>query len=261
MISFFTHINLMSARIRAVEMSQYLGAKLNPKDGYENDVCIYVKPNGLNDIKDGAWVDFLDSNGNVLAALRNRPQVKVIAASQNSYDYLKKYLYNQIVLIPSHHVNHDRIKRDRKEFTMGGYIGGPSPMVTIRYNEVTESLKKIGLNFTTYCEYKTRQDAIDFYKKIDFFVMRDFDDHGGPHRIPTKIVNASSFGIPVIASPQMGNKEVEGYYLSANNMNEIISCVEQLKNQDLYNEWSGKIMGMAEKYHISHIAEMYKELK
>ena len=90
--------------------------------------------------------------------------------------------------------------------------------------------------------------------------MRDFDCLGGPHRIPTKIINASSFGIPCIACPQQGNKEIEGYYIPAVNMNEIFQGVEKLSNPAFYDELSEKCLVMAEKYHISNIAKLYQQL-
>ena len=34
----------VSSMIRGVQVAEQIGAKLNPEEGYENDVCIYVKP-------------------------------------------------------------------------------------------------------------------------------------------------------------------------------------------------------------------------
>ena len=38
------HLLRVSSLIRGNQMAEYLGGKLNPTEGYENDVCIYVKP-------------------------------------------------------------------------------------------------------------------------------------------------------------------------------------------------------------------------
>jgi hypothetical protein len=93
----------VSSRIRAEEISQYLGARLNQSENYENDVCIYVKPHSFNHIKDGSYVDVLDDAVGV-KALKDRPGIKVIAMSQIHYEYLKqellmKYFNSTTILI------------------------------------------------------------------------------------------------------------------------------------------------------------------
>jgi hypothetical protein len=100
----------VSSRIRGDEIAAYLGAKLNPKDGFENDVCIHVKPKYLERVKDGDWVDYLDGL-NLTYFLKERPLVNVIAHSQVSYEYLRANLTNKVVLIPSHHINIEGYKR------------------------------------------------------------------------------------------------------------------------------------------------------
>ncbi len=82
-----------------------------------------------------------------------------------------------------------------------------------------------------------------------------------PHKIPTKIINAASFGIPSIAYPLRGYKEIEGYYVRASNMKELLTEVEKFKDKDYYKKWSGKVLKMSEKYHISEVAKLYKKLK
>jgi len=243
-------------------MAEYLGARLNPTSGYEGDVCIYVKPKRLDTIRDGDWVDFLDSPGGILALLKDRPNVKVIAASQCSYDCLKENLTNEIVLIPSHHVNWDRIKRERVEISVGGYIGSPSPDAFKMYNEIKTELKKVGFEFVTCFgyNYKDRNDAVNLYRQVDLFIIGAWVGDDSPHKIPTKIINAASFGVPSIAYPLRGYRELEGYYVPARNISELLVEVEKFKNRDYYNEWSNKVVEMAEKYHISKIAPLYLKL-
>ncbi len=255
-----THAVRLSSRIRAEEMAQHLGVKLNPIDSYESDVCIWVKPNRFFDkVRDGDWIDFLDSDRRAEAWLKNHPKVGVIAASLASYDYLKANLSNKITLIPSHHINQERKVRERKEISVAGYIGSPSADTVSMYNEIAQKLKTIGFDFKTCFDYKSRNDAINFYMSIDLFVI-GFWDYQGPHKIPTKIINAASFGIPTIAKPLLGYKELEGYYVHANNMEELLTEAMKFKNKDYYDKWSNKILKMADKYHISKIAKQYLNL-
>ncbi len=66
------HATRLSSRIRAEEMAAYLGAKLNPTEGFENDVCIYVKPRTFDQIRDGDWVDFLDGGKIIIKSGRRK---------------------------------------------------------------------------------------------------------------------------------------------------------------------------------------------
>jgi hypothetical protein len=252
-------VRRLSSRIRGEEISEYLGAKFNPTSGYENDVCIYVKPRTLDKIPDGAYVDFLDGEFRDYWLIK-RPKIKVIAASQYSYEYMKSRLPNEIFLIPSHHLNTDRIKRDRKEIKVAGYIGTASPAAFKRFDEIESRLRALNIDFVSSFLFKTKQDALDLYKQIDIFVCGDWDAYDHPYKIPTKIINAASFGIPAVAFPMMANQELEGFYEHARNMKETIAAVEKLKDESYYNEMVDKIVPMAEKYHISKVAELYRKL-
>lgn len=255
------HATRLSSRIRAEEMSAYLGAKLNPTEGFENDVCIYVKPRTFDQIRDGDWVDFLDG-GRFFRLLKDRPKINVIAASKNSYDILKAELPNKIIFIPHHHLNLERAKRTRHKINTCGYIGSPSPIAFKIYSEIGKRLKEVGFKFITSFDYKTRGDATSLYKKIDIMVIGAWEvGDPNPHKIPTKIINAASFGIPSIAFPLRGYKEIEGYYVRASNMKELLTEVEKFKDEDYYKKWSGKVLKMSEKYHISEVSKLYKKLK
>lgn len=250
----------LSARIRGDEIAEYIGAKINPTNGYEHDVCIYVKPKGLDKVRDGDWLDYLDGK-NMVLLLKDHPKIKVIAASQDSYEYLKENLTNEIVLIPQHHINFERIKSKRKENLTGGYIGSPSPDAFNMYNTIKVRLKEIGVDFVTCFNFKTRQDAIDLYKSIDVFIIGDWVKNNDPHKVPTKIVNAAAFGVPSIAYPLKGYEEIGGNYIQAHNMDELLVEVEKFKDKNYYTKWSKKVTKMSEKYHISKIADLYKGLK
>src|SRR3990170_5163683 len=231
MISIFSDINLLSTRIRGDQIAEYIGARRNPASGYENDVCIHVKPRSFKNVRDGDYVDFLDGIV-TFNLLKDRPKVKVIAASIVSYEYLKGVLTNGIVLIPSHHINWERAKRDRTEVLVAGYIGSPSSVATEMYEEIGKALKKVGFDFVTCFNYRftVRQDAIDLYKSVDLFIIGPWKDMN-PHKIPTKVINAASFGIPTIAYPLPGYKEIEGYYVPAMDVAEIVREAKKFKDK------------------------------
>ena len=253
------YLQRVSSRVRGEEIAEYLGAKFNPVSGYEDDVCIRVKSCGLKHIRDGDYVDALDDNW-LVDWLKDRPKVKVIAMSQAHYELLKKELTNDIVLIPHHHVNFERLIRDREKINTCGYVGVNSPRDRSINHKIRRELKKIDMYFVPLFNFITRQDIIDYYKTIDIQVIGYFDYLDTPFRHPTKVINAMSFGIPTVAYPIMGYKDIEDYYIKVNNMEEMINEVEKLKDKDYYNQWSNKIIKEAEKYHISEIAKKYKQL-
>ncbi len=192
----------------------------------------------------------------------NLSKVKVIAASTYSYDYFKNKLPNEIIYIPHHHVNRENIKRDRKEVIRCGYIGTPSQEAIKFYGEVGQELKKIGFEFITCFDFKAREDAINLYRNIDILIIAEWKwgDVSHVYKFPTKLINAASFGVPTIAFPRAGYKEFEGNYVRANNMEEMLSEVKKFRDKDYYQEWSEKILKVAENYHISKIANLYRNL-
>ena len=219
----------VSSRIRGEEISAYLGANYNQE---RSDINIYVKGCRHDQIKDGDYADVLDDLWTT-DWLKNKPGIKVIAMSLSHYDLLKSILKNEIVYIPHHHVNFEREVRTRTEVTTCGYIGA------------SQRIEVKGFKFIYSTNFKTRQDIIDFYKKIDIQVIGDVPDV--PYYHPTKIINAMSFGIPTVAPKKMGYREVEGFYFQD---------IEELRNG-----WDAeRLIREAEKYHISKTAELYQQL-
>jgi hypothetical protein len=251
----------VSSRIRGEEIAEYLGCKLNPRDDYENDVCVWVKPAGLDKVRDNDWVDFLDDEP-LLPYIYKRPKVKLIAASQRSYLELKKHFPNEMVLIPQQHINWDRQRRTRTEIKIAGYIGSPSPYAFKHYAQIGEELKKVGLEFKTCFDFQTKQDAINFYLSIDVLVIGAWElGDPSPYKIPTKIINAMSFGVPSIAYPLESYNEINGFYLEANNMTELLTQAKRVQNTLFYMKEVNLIVHKSDKYHISRIAGMYEELR
>lgn len=251
------NVNRLSGRIRGEEIADYLGAKKNPKMIDKTDVCIWVKPVSVNRVIEGGYLDILDTFP-IPEDLKERPDIKIIVASQTSYDYLTNLLPNKVILIPSHHVNVERYKRKRTEIKVAGYIGNPSPWADTLYKNVAECLKEF--EFKTCFDYKTREDAVDFYRQLDVFVIGDFAPDININKVPTKIINAASFGIPTVAPPLMGYAELEGCYLPVHNMDELVEKVNELKNPVFYKKMSNLVLHMAEPYHIENIAKLYRSL-
>lgn len=250
----------VSSRIRGEEISEYLGAKYNPQERSADDLCVFLKPRGLETLKDGDYVDILDEIS-LIPKLKERPGIKVIAMSQAQYEYLKENLSNEIFLIHHHHINFERFRRTKNDNLIGGAIGH-SKYAHDLYVEIENALSGSGIDFVSILTYQTRQDMLDFFKKIDFLVAWNVDEYKDyPHSHPTKIINAASFGIPSLTQPIAGYKEFNGFYIPIKDMGSLVEEAEKLKDVDYYNQWSDRVFNEAEKYHINQIAELYKQLK
>ncbi len=253
----YPHLQRGSSMIRGAQVAEYLGAKYNPKTDYENDVCIYVKQGDPSIMKDGSFVDVLDSlfHANLF---RDFPKIGIIVCSKSSFDYLKERKFkNNIVFIPQHHCNFDNILRDRKEITTVGTIGS---MDSFEYpvEEFRKKMEENGLKYVTNYSFANRGDVVDFYKQIDIQVS--WNTRVDKFKNPMRIINAASFGIPTVAFPEVGFKEFEDNFIPAKTIEELIAEVIKLKDQDYYNRFSSKIIKETEPYHISKIAEKYREL-
>ena len=257
------HLLRGSSLIRGEQIAAYIGAKLNPQSGYENDVCIYVKP-GVQGLYSGsiklakrAYIDVIDSD-NLVLYVRKNPQVGVIACSQIDYKNLSALLPNKVVLIPQHHCNFERLVRNRNQVTTVGVIGAPGFLAKLPAN-FEKKLTPNGLNLLPYFSFHNRQDVINFYQKIDIqIVWRPW-----PSKLnnPLKIVNAASFGIPTIAYPENTFDEVAGCYIPAKTIEELVTEAVRLKSSPkLYTIYRNKCLDKAEEYHIEKIDKMYKNI-
>jgi hypothetical protein len=254
MVSFHAEKNFLGSIIRGKQIADYIGGTYK---GERGDVNIYIKPTKLDEVQDGDWVDVSDGEW-LFRDLKRRPKIKVIAHSKVTYDILKE-LPNEVVWISQQHLNWERDKRDRNEVATYGYIGHPNELAFKICDEIGEIIKEIGMEWITCFDYKTREDACAFYKKIDLLIIgakpEIFDEP--IYKTPTKIINAASFGVPSIAYPTIGYSEFEGYYVHARDLNEIAREVKKFKDPEYYKEFSEKIREKSEEWHISNVAKKY----
>ncbi len=261
------HLARVSSIVRANQIAQYIGAKLNPTEGYENDVCIYIKPhvkpgNDFNFEGKKPYLDIGDAPA-LYHLTRKHPEVPVIAASDMDYETLQRELPNRIVKIPQQHCNFERIKRDRKQsITTAGFIGS---MYAIQYfpANLKEDLAKRGMEFIGFSKFSTRQDVIDFYLKIDVqFLWSPYNapDKPGLYN-PLKLENAAAFGIPTIALDKPVFHELTGCYIPVTTYEQFLQQLDLLRTSEtLYDDISNVCLEKSEKYHIEHIAKLYREL-
>jgi hypothetical protein len=250
------YLRRVSSRIRGEEIANYLGAKFNPAQRDESDLSIWIKPKNLIRVKDGDYVDMLDDPFLVMLLLE-RPGVNVITMTQYQHDYLRPILKNKLVLIPHHHINFENVRNEKREIRTCGFVGAYLKERLVIDEEIKKLLSGIGFEFLPLLDFKTREDAIANYKKIDIQLLV-YPLSEGERPTPVKIINAASFGIPTIALPRLEYQEVEGSYIRSGGLGTLVKEVLNLKEN--YDQWAADSISMAEKYHISNIAELYKKL-
>jgi hypothetical protein len=219
-----------------------------------------------------AYIDMVD-NSRYIEVLKQNPQFNGIAVSQTAYDFITSQVKNKVVLIPHHHCNYERVKRQRSEVLTVGYIGEDVTFDAYRW-QVVLLMKERGIDFIYCHDYDTRRDVCEFYKNIDIqIVWRDITNMNGNGKDwgkwvipelknPLKLSNAGSFGIPTVAFPEINfEAEYKDAYLPATTLDELVDQIDRLKNSTwLYEEYAQKAEEKAEKYHVENIAKLYRGL-
>ena len=246
-----------SGEIRGAQVAAWFKARLNPTEPdwtYDFDVNIWVKQQPPEEFPPNSYLDVLDEQRRVSWLLKH-PKMGVIASSQSGYEYLKKKLGREdVVLIPQHHCNYAREVRKRDAVLVAGVIGGQGA-IQCDTDELKRRLKEMGIEFVWQQKYGKRKEVAEFYKNIDVQIVWR-KQQGRPLKNPLKLVNAMSFGIPTVAHPEIGYQEVEGYYWRANTMDELIEQVEAIRS----GFDAQRLIDKGEEYHIENVAKLYGQL-
>lgn len=257
------HLLRGSSVIRGQQIADYLGAKYNPEQGYEDDVLIYVKPpNYMYDIIEPGprnYVDILDSGYEEMNWLKDHPGVNVIAASSSARDYLISELgRTNVVLIPQHHCNYERLSKKQDDKFVAGYINTPREIAKF-LPAITAACDYAGADLKVMSKYRNRQDVQDFYKDVDLqIIWRIQAFQAKPLKNALKMVNAGSFGIPTVAFDEPGYIEYKGHYIPVNSFEELREAIKKFKeDSDFYGQYADKNLKKAESYHIEHVSKLY----
>ncbi|MDO8503814.1 MAG: hypothetical protein Q7S60_03925 [bacterium] len=259
------HLMRGSSIIRGIQIAEHIGAKFNPESGYENDVCIYVKPhvkpgNDFN-FEGKPYLDICDAPDLYVLA-RKHPEVPVIVASDWNYETLSRILPNKIVNIPEQHCNFERVVRSRNQITTVGVIGTVNAFAHLPVG-LKERLAERGMELLEFSKFFNRQDVIDFYMKIDVqIIWRPYVDYKRDILMnPLKLVNSSSFGIPTIAYEEKAFEEMDGCYIPVHTLDEFLTQLDALRSDpSLYESYANRCLEKSEEYYIENIAKLYKNL-
>jgi len=248
-----------SGDVRGEQVANHFKARLNlnqPAEDwhYEFDVNIWVKQEPRNlDWPGKHYLDVMDAQERVGWLLKH-PECGVIAMSQAGQAYLKDRLGREDILwIPVHHCNFERVVRERAEFSVAGVCGGPGA-IQCDPDELRGVLAENGLEFKWYQDYKGPADITEFYREIDVQVV--WRTMQRPLKDPEKIVNAMSLGVPTVAYPEPAYRELDGYYWPVTDFDDLVAALAELRAG-----WdAGRLIEKAEEYHIENVARHYRQL-
>ncbi len=273
----FFHSRGGAAHIRAIQMGKHLNAKLNPKSGYEDDVCIFVKIVPDKGYPKHSYIDVVDAP-KAVDWLKDHPNIGVIAISQVAQRYLNKLLDRKdVVFIPHHHCNYNRELRPPREVKTVGIMGSINSFQH-PIDDIRKRLKNIGLELLYDVDHwdkynneptkkfkDSREKVVDYYKKIDIQIVwrpKAWSPRYDKLRSPLKLENTGSFGIPTVAYPEPSYvDEFNDCFLPATTIEELIGLVKKLKNnEEFYKDIALKALLQAENYHIDHVSKLYLNL-
>ena len=231
-----------SGEIRGTQMAEYLGAKLNPVNNYQDGICIYVKIQPPEEYSENSYLDIIDGIER-MGWIKRHPDIRVIASSLSGLNYLSRNVKNSLFYIPQHHCNYERFMREDKEVHTIGVVGGRGAIMNEKIKRELDIL---------HITPRNRIEAVEAYKKLDIQVVWRLSSN--PLKNPLKIINAASFGIPTIAYPSMAYKEMDGFYYPVWTVEQMIKKIKELKHG-----WDAqRLIDKAEDYHIEHIADLYR---
>ena len=265
LISFFRRTRYASGVTRAIQIAERVGGKVDPKEGYENDACVYLlgrTPDG--DEPEYSYYDVMDCGYARLSRVKAGTKGAIITISKSQWNELRA-LPRTIYFIPHHHVNYDRELRPKDRPVLKiGCCGGDSA-IQWPHDRMKVWVGQYGLEWYYTNEYLLRDRVVDYYRQLDIqIVFRPTHTRGIPgHTNPIKLSNAGSFGIPTVAYPEIAyaGEWEPGEVIYADNMGELMKQVERLKNdKEYYAEASERARIKAEEYHIDKIIPMYEAL-
>ena len=268
--SFFTRKNMGGGgyETRGNQVASFLKGRVDPLDGYENDVCIYIlgthKYEGSE--VEFSYYDVMDCGMARLWRIRHKTKGGIIAISKTQYDnFMETFPGRKLYLIHHHHCNFKRELRPNRPVLTVGCCGGDAA-IQWPHDRVKTRLAGMGLEWIFCNELHRRERVVEFYKKIDIQIVYRPTHHRGSemmvHGNPTKLHNAGSFGIPTVAYPEPAFiAEWGNECLYADGMGGILNLVRKLKDDTvLYSEMSDRAKVKAEEYHIDNLIPLYKSL-
>ena len=202
----------------------------------------------------------------------------IISPSKFLADLISNRFNNEISIIPNFFEYNGKIKKDIKEnyFLYYGRLSEEKGVLSLTeiFNKAQIKLKIVGkgplgknIDNTKYVEY-----IGPLYGSELFSLLRNakfvIQPSKGYENCPMTVVEAFSFGVPVIAPNHSGFKELitneqTGHLIDFNNKNQLVNFIRKIYNQDL-SQMKKKVLkyyksNLTKKIHIKKILSIYNK--
>lgn len=262
---FITHPAYPSGILRGEQIAERLNVACNPTEVSKKDTIIMVKtwhPEIAN-FSSNVYFDLIDYD-EPLGVLSRYPNIKIIAMSNTSAEYIKARVENKVVMIPHHHCNYKNITRPEREVKVVGYCGTKWGL-NLDQAELKAKLENIGLDFRFIdCERLnvSREEICNFYSELDIqlaYRKPFLSKVTQPElKCPLKLVNAGSFRIPTVAFPEISWRVGFDTFMHVKSMGEMVDSCRILKeDKSTYDHFAKKAYEFSQDYHIDKIVKLY----
>ena len=270
--SFFCGTTYASREIRCNQIAERLGCPVNVELDISNlpKHLVFVKSLPSEDelkklIEHNVtiWVDLIDSDqGLSVGTLSDK--IKFIAIGETAKRYISARVMNDVVVVPEHHCNFDRIQtlKHMQELFTVGFIGYKENFC-VDPGYFDDKLREIGCRFLAMFvnEETTRQDVVDFYGVIDaqvtFRIPRIIANMPPEMKNPLKVINAASFGLATVGYPECSYDEFPLMFPAKTPEDLVMQCHRLSKTSPFYKT---ELLQKAEEYHIDNIIACYEEV-
>ncbi len=260
-ISFWGPPERSVVQVRGQQIAEWIGARLNPESGYEDDVNVFITYCPTIPLPRKSVLDPNDHK-NQWDFIREHPEVPVIAISLPEQTMFREMFQQEIIYIPDHHANYDREQRVARTVLTVGTVGSRAS-VNWPAEDVEQRLAKIGLQLLRRDMGRHREQVLAAYRRMDIQIVFRANLPDREICDPLKLSNAGSFGIPTVAYPELSYAtEYDGCFLPAQTIEELVDGVDRLaRTPSLYQEYARKALDRSEAYHIDNVVKRYLHLK
>lgn len=267
-----------SGEIRGEQVGDFLGVSVRMMPSRPNGgINVWVKGQPVDDYPRGrSYLDMMDA-GERVPWIRQHPDIGLIGISRTAIKWMQRKIgRDDIHLIPEHHCNYRRERRQRDQIRRVGVIGNRNAFWGIT-PEIVRTFAAMGLEFVYQVNpdgvrkyhgnpfqptvYVGQEGVRNFYRNLDIQVVWRPHLHSGSHMLcnPLKLENAGSFGIPTVAYPEPSYAaEWDKCFVPVQTMQEMFAAVKRLRDdRDYYRDMSERARERAEQYHIEHTSRKY----
>jgi len=248
-------------KVRGEQIAERMGATLNPGTVNPDDVHVFITYLPRFPLPPKTVFDPNDHK-NQWVFISEHPEIPLIAISRAEEELFRSMWPNRIVFIPDHHANYECEQRPDRPVRAVGTVGSRASL-WLDLDDLAARLTAIDITLLRRDLGRHRSQVLDAYRRMDIQIVFRANLPDRSICDALKLSNASSFGIPTVAFPELAYAtEYHGCFLPANTVDELVAGVDRLaKDPRLYRYYATRARERSEDYHIDNICDRYRALE